>query len=132
LAEATLQRLCPQEAVHEIPRWEDCVSLYKGEYFATAQALAQSPTGKNLLRARQMIVEGVIGEAKNFHLLNRCRYRTLHRFRIQLLLTAAAINPKRLMRDANRRIESRAIAMDCPVLTFARLTTPTRLGSSLT
>jgi transposase len=102
------------------------VSLYKGRYFVAAQALAQSQRGRKLLRARQIIVEGVIGEAKNFHLLSRCRYRTLHRFRIQLLLTAAAINLKRLMRDASGRIKSGAIAMASPLLTLARLAMSTQ------
>lgn len=84
------------------------VSFYKGQYFTNAETLVRSQTGRKLLRARQTIVEGVIGEAKNFHLLNRCRYRRLHRFRIQLLLTAAAINLKRLMREKRTRIGCRA------------------------
>ena len=80
------------------------VSFYKGHYFDRARALANSPEGKKLLRARQIIVEGLIGEAKNFHLLNKCRYRRLDRFRIQLFLTASAINLKRLLKVTNNRI----------------------------
>jgi hypothetical protein len=86
------------------------VSFYKGNYFDRARAIAASEEGKKLLRARQIIVEGLIGEAKNLHLLNRCRYRTLQRFRIQLFLTAAAINLKRLLKVVDRRIETAANA----------------------
>jgi hypothetical protein len=74
------------------------------------ETLANSQTGKKLLRVRQLIVEGVIGEAKNFHLLSRCRYRRLHRFRIQLFLTAAVINLKRLMKEKTRFIGCRAVS----------------------
>jgi transposase len=95
------------------------VSLYKGEYFTTAQALAQSSIGRKLLRARQIIVEGVIGEAKNFHLLRRCKYRTLQRFRIQLWLTAAAMNLKRLMKSSIKWAGSGAMAVKCLQLTFS-------------
>jgi transposase len=95
------------------------VSLYKGEYFTTAQALAQSSIGRKLLRARQIIVEGVIGEAKNFHLLRRCKYRTLQRFRIQLWLTAAAMNLKRLMKSSIKWAGSGAVAVKCLQLTFS-------------
>jgi len=80
------------------------VSFYKGHYFDRARAIANSPEGKKLLRARQIIVEGLIGEAKNLHLLNKCRYRRLDRFRIQLYLTASAINLKRLLKVTNNRI----------------------------
>jgi len=80
------------------------VSFYKGHYFANAETLAKSEKGRKLLRARQTIVEGVIGEAKNIHSLGRCRYRGLQRFRIQLFLTAAAINLKRLIKEMDNRI----------------------------
>ena len=86
------------------------VSFYKGHYFDRARAMVNSQDGKNLLRARQISVEGLIGEAKNLHLLNRCRYRTLERFRIQLFLTASAINLKRLLKVTNKRIITAANA----------------------
>lgn len=36
--------------------------------------------GKKLLRARQIIMEGVIGEAKTNHLLKSYKYRGLKKF----------------------------------------------------
>jgi transposase len=84
------------------------ISFYKGPYFDRARALVGSEKGKKLLRARQIIVEGVIGEAKNLHLLKRCRYRSLNRFRIQLFLTATAMNLKRLLKETHRRMGTAA------------------------
>jgi transposase len=95
------------------------VSYYQGQYSSTAEALARSQMGQKLLRARQIIVEGVIGEAKNFHLLRRCRYRRLDRFRIQLWLTASAINLKRLIKEKASRIGSGVISALNPLLSQA-------------
>ena len=86
------------------------VSFYKGHYFDRARAIVDSREGKKLRRARQIIVEGLIGEAKNLHLLNRCRYRSLERFRIQLFLTASAINLKRMLKVRTKRIGTGASA----------------------
>lgn len=86
------------------------VSFYKGPYFDQARSLVASEKGKRLLRARQIIVEGVIGEAKNLHLLKRCRYRSLDRFRVQLFLTASALNLKRLLKMAGKKIGTAANA----------------------
>jgi transposase len=74
------------------------VTFYKGSYFKRAKELVESPMGKKLLCARQVIVEGVIGEAKTLHLLDRCRYRSLQLFNLQLFLTASVINLKRLLK----------------------------------
>ena len=90
--------MCTQKS-----RCTDCnngrlVSFYRGDYFNKASSLAESTFGKKLLQARQIIVEGVIGEAKNLHLLNRCRYRRLDRLKMQLFLTGSVINLKRLIK----------------------------------
>jgi len=69
-----------------------------GNYFEQAKHLVDSAAGKMLLWARQIVVEGVIGEAKTLHLLNRCRYRSLELFKLQLFLTASVINLKKLMK----------------------------------
>jgi hypothetical protein len=88
------------------------VSFYEGNnYFQRAKETVESRRGKKLLRARQIIVEGLIGEAKTLHLLNRCRYRSLEKFRLQLFLTASAINLKRLLKEKQNKVASGAIAM---------------------
>ena len=86
------------------------VSFYRGGYFNRAGTLAGSTRGKKLLRARQIIVEGVIGEAKSWHGLSRCRYRGLPRFEMQLLLTASVINLKRLLESPRPPALCRRIA----------------------
>jgi transposase len=86
------------------------VSFYNGHYFDRARVIVTSKKGRTLLRARQIIVEGVIGEAKNLHLLKRCRYRSLNRFRVQLFLTASVINLKRLLKVTERKINTAAMA----------------------
>ena len=73
------------------------VSFYSGGYFAKARELADSPFGKKLFRQRQTVVEGVWAEAKGLHCLSRCQRRTLSGFRIQLFMTAATVNIKRLL-----------------------------------
>jgi len=81
------------------------VSFYRGDYFRKASEIVETDFGKKLLRARQIIVEGVIGEAKTLHLLNRCRYRRLEMFKIQLLITASVINLKRLLKNRSNHSE---------------------------
>lgn len=73
------------------------VSFYQGSYFFNAASLTKSTRGRKLLRARQIIVEGVIGESKTWHLMGRCKYRGLEQFKIQLLITASVVNLKRLV-----------------------------------
>ena len=50
------------------------------------------------MRARQIVVEGVIGEMKDHHLLRRCRQRGLRNLKRQLYITAAVVNLKRLVK----------------------------------
>jgi hypothetical protein len=91
------------------------VSFYKRRYFDRPRALVASTKGKKLLLARQIIVEGVIGEAKNLHLLKRCRYCSLERFLVQLFLTASAVNLKRLLKMRGKTIGTAANAASVPV-----------------
>ena len=80
------------------------VSFYQGSYFLNAIALTKSEKGRKLLRARQIIVEGVIGEAKMWHLLGRCKYRGLEKLKIQLFMTASVINLKRLVQWGHTKV----------------------------
>jgi transposase len=73
------------------------VSYYSGDHFEKARNIVDSPLGKKLLRQRQTVVEGIWAEAKGWHCLSRCQRRGLTAFRIQLYMTAAAINLKRLL-----------------------------------
>jgi transposase len=77
--------------------------FYKGDHFRRAREVLDSAIGKKLSRARKVIIEGVIAEAKTNHLMGRCKYRGLPKFRIQLLLTASVINLKRLLQSTKDR-----------------------------
>jgi hypothetical protein len=61
------------------------------------RADSKTDSFKRLYRSRAPVVEGVFGEAKQWHSLGRAWRRGLSRMRIQCLLIAAVINLKRLM-----------------------------------
>jgi transposase len=86
------------------------VSYYSGNYFDKAITLVESYRGQRLLRRRQTTIEGVWAEAKNHHSLSRCRCRGLSSFNIQLYLTAAVINMKRLLRGIQDTVNGAAIS----------------------
>ena len=90
------------------------VSYYSGNHFAAASDLVNSPLGKKLLRQRQTVVEGIWAEAKGWHCLGRCQRRGLVAFRIQLYLSAAAINLKRLLKAAGSRGGAAALRVLLP------------------
>jgi len=87
------------------------VSYYSGDYFDKAITLVESRGGQRLLRRRQTTIEGVWAEAKKHHGLSRCRYRGLSSFNIQLYLTAAVINIKRLLKGIQVKVNGRAISI---------------------
>jgi len=55
------------------------------------------PKGREIMRQRKTTAEWVVAEAKNFHGLRRVQHRGLSRVSIQILLTAAVQNIKRLL-----------------------------------
>jgi transposase len=73
------------------------ITRFIDDYYEQADRLVQSERGKQFLRQRQTVIEGVFGEAKSFHLLHRALFRGKVKLRIQLLLTAAVLNLKRLL-----------------------------------
>jgi transposase len=76
------------------------------DHFEVADRMVGSPFGQDLLRQRQTAIEGVFGEAKAFHLLRRALFRGKAKLKIQLLLTAAVLNLKRLARWMENRAEN--------------------------
>ncbi len=58
------------QQVDQTKRVSDCW-LLSGTIFCCSECPRGKIVLRKLLRARQVIVEGVIGEAKGFHLLNR-------------------------------------------------------------
>jgi transposase len=82
------------------------VSFYEHDYFTAAEEIVRSFEGQKLMRARKICVEGVFGEAKEFHLLRRCQYRGIGKFKIQLYLSSSVINLKRLIIESKKRVEA--------------------------
>ena len=89
------------------------ITRFIDDYFEEAQELVNSAEGKRLLRQRQTVIEGVFGEAKSFHLLRRALFRGKAKLKIQLLVTAAVLNLKRLM-----KWKPKAKATTAPIITL--------------
>lgn len=61
------------------------------------RADSRTESFKKLYRSRAPVIEGIFGEAKEWHGLRRAWRRGLSKMRVQCLLIAAVINLKRLM-----------------------------------
>ena len=73
------------------------VTRFDTPYVERAQAACDSAHGKRLLKKRQTCMEGLFGQAKSQHGLDRARLRGLFKMQIQGLLTAVVLNVKKLL-----------------------------------
>ena len=99
--------LADKEACRNCPIRDKCttskrqgrlLTRFIDDHFEEAERVVKTNLVKTLLGQRQSIIEGVFGEAKSFHLLRRALFRGKAKLKIQLLLTAAVLNLKRLAR----------------------------------
>jgi transposase len=105
-ADAAVCRFCPlrpqcvrsksPDAVRQVTRFDN-------GYVERAQAACGSPHGQRLLQHRQTCIEGLFGQAKNWHGLGRARWRGQVKMKIQTLLTAAVLNLKKLLKAVSRK-----------------------------
>lgn len=72
-----------------------------GAGFEEAAKFSSSAEGKRLSFLRHTVIEGLFGEAKTFHGMSRAKMRGLDNVEIQLLLTATALNLKRLVKSCS-------------------------------
>jgi transposase len=79
------------------------VTRFDTPYTERAQSACQSRMGKRLLKKRQTCMEGLFGQAKSWHGLQRARWRGLWKMQIQSLLTAMVLNLKKLLAVVIRR-----------------------------
>jgi transposase len=79
------------------------VTRFDTPYAERAQATCQSGMGKRLLKKRQTCMEGLFGQAKTWHGLQRARWRGLWKMQVQSLLTAMVLNVKKLLQVVTRR-----------------------------
>ncbi len=88
------------------------VSHYDSPCYEKAKAWYYSGYGKVMQKLRGTVIEGIMGQAKTYHGMEKTRFRGLAKVQIQFLLTATALNLKKMVRmlDVNEikaRIDSR-------------------------
>lgn len=74
------------------------VSHYDSNYYAQARDFYFSSSGKIMQKLRSSIIEGVIGNAKTHHGMEKAKLRGIDKAHIQFLLTACAINLKKMIK----------------------------------
>lgn len=74
------------------------VRRYDSDYVDRARQWSESEEGRVQFRLRKTVIEGLFGQAKNFHGLSRAKFRGLEKLKIQVPLTATALNLKKLVR----------------------------------
>jgi len=74
------------------------VTRFDTPYVDNAQASCAGRSGRRLLQKRQTCIEGLFGQAKNYHGLGRARWRGADKMHVQSLLTALVLNVKKLLK----------------------------------
>jgi len=74
------------------------VSHYDSPCYWKARSWYDSGYGKVMQKLRGTILEGIMGQAKTYHGMSRARFRGLTKVEIQFLMTAAALNLKKMVR----------------------------------
>lgn len=72
-----------------------------GAALEEAARFSSSAEGERLAFQRHTVIEGLFGEAKTFHGMSRAKMRGLEKVEIQVLLTATALNLKRLVKSCH-------------------------------
>ena len=74
------------------------VSHYDSPCYWKARSWYNSSYGKAMQKLRGTILEGIMGQAKTYHGMARARFRGLKKVEIQFLLTATALNLKKMVK----------------------------------
>jgi len=74
------------------------VTHYDSNYYSKARQYFNSNYDKVMQGLRSTIVEGVIGRAKTYRLMDRARFRGITKVEIQFYLNATAINLKKIVK----------------------------------
>jgi Transposase DDE domain len=88
------------------------VTRFDTPYETCAQEACSSGLGRKLLKVRQTLLEGLFGQAKNYHGLRSAWWRGLGNMYIQSLLIATVLNIKKLLTCSRKAAEA--------VATYAR------------
>ncbi|MCL4416206.1 MAG: transposase [Actinobacteria bacterium] len=74
------------------------ITKYDSYTYDNAYDWYRSNHGKNLQKLRKTVIEGIMGQAKEYHGMNKAKFRGINKVQIQFLLTATAINLKKLVK----------------------------------
>lgn len=74
------------------------ITKYDSPTYDNANEWYISNHGKILQRLRKTVIEGIMGQAKEYHGMNKAKFRGIDKVQIQFLLTATAINLKKLVK----------------------------------
>ena len=107
---------CPQNRINYSSNKKDCnpcpikgkcisgkgnsrtVSRYDSPCYDKARSWYDSGYGKVMQKLRDTILEGIMGQAKTYHGMSRARFRGLKKVEIQFLMTATALNLKKMVK----------------------------------
>ena len=92
-----LQRLPGQGRVHRASRGRTCSARFHADYLERVRGYHATEAYKKAMRKRQVWVEPLFAEAKDWHGLRRFRLRGLENVNIEGLLVAAGQNLKRFL-----------------------------------
>ncbi len=98
-------RICPLKAGC-ISGKEDfkTTSQYNSLCYDKTKEWYYSKKGRYLQKLRHTILEGLMGEAKNYHGMARARFRGLVKVEMQFLMTASALNLKKMVKMWDKRM----------------------------
>ena len=74
------------------------VSRYDSPCYDKARGWYDSGYGKVMQKLRGTILEGIMGQAKTYHGMSRTRFRGLNKVEMQFLMTATALNLKKMVK----------------------------------
>lgn len=74
------------------------ISHYDSVYYGKARGWYNSGYGRAMQRLRGTILEGIMGQAKTYHGMAKAKFRGLTKVEIQFLMTATALNLKKMVR----------------------------------
>jgi len=74
------------------------VSHYDSPCYFKAKSWYDSEYGKVMHKLKGTIMEGIMGQTKTYHGMKKARFRGLSKVEIQFLLTATALNLKKMVK----------------------------------
>lgn len=82
------------------------------DVFDKAREFKGSSEGRAIYAKRKTLIEGLFGQAKTFHGLSRAKMRGLEKVKFQALMTASALNLKKLVLERSHSMTRRFSATD--------------------